>query len=210
LSRQVGSARRQESRWGVLLCVALWAPAAFGAPECSPELAKSLVDPEVLRALKHQCGEDDKTFAAAVATLNSLPPPAGPRIGLRQPPSQAGSVLRVVLESEVYFDLLESYPVNLGLRRLEELVQRMGDGFRIERVEVTGVADRNEVQLPGLRLAEQRAAFVGSYFVNAGLAPGVVWTASRRAVHADTPEGRARDRAAAIRVLMLRERRDGP
>ena len=189
----------------VFIGALLWGPQVQAQLVCTPEFAKSLDSPEVLRAVAEKCEDDTATFAAAIVTLNSLPPPRPPSLSFKQPVDHSRAN-RAILATELYYFMYESYPHPVGLKRLQELLAQMGTAFEVERVEVTGFQDPNEQHVPPFRVAEKRAEFIRKFFIAAGVPEGVLFLATRDPIHPDTVDGRARDRSASIRVVMLRER----
>lgn len=193
----------------VIVAVATSTALAQTASVCSAAHADSAATAEHYRNVKDMCDLETDGYARALYRLNTLPPPDGvPQLSLMTR-VEGLQVFRVVLEADVFFNWLEAYPIEIGLRKLEELVARLNAGFAIERVEVVGSMDPVESELPSIRVAERRVDFLRKYFIAAGVEPARVVVATRNPTHANTPEGRARDRSAALRVVMLRQRAGG-
>lgn len=113
---------------------------------------------------------------------------------------------RATLEMDVFFNFLESYPPDIAFEKLGTLIERMGTGFAIERIQVTGSFSPDEREASRFDVARSRSLLVRDYLVAAGVAADKISLTARSPNQANTPEGRARDRVAEVRVVMWRER----
>lgn len=172
---------------------------------CGTQRAELATTTSQLRDIKDICDIYTDGYARALHRLNTFPLPDNlPKVTLRrQIPNVQMS--RVVLEADVFFNLLESYPIDIGLTKLAELVGRINDGFLIERLWIVGSVDPRELKMPSLQVASHRADFLRKYFTAAGVDPARISVDVRGPTHEDTLQGRARDRSIALRVVMLRQ-----
>lgn len=193
---------------------ALWVGTAFAGAQaqgggdglCTLSQVSAAHDAASLRVIMENCEDRTEVLAQAALKLNELPIPPVRKLSMA-PVVPGAEFERVRLEADVFFRVLEAYPVPEAFTKLDELVQRMNTGTRVETIRVVGGQDLNERQLPSFKLAAQRAEFVRRYFQAAGWpvdAPVVVM--ARAPQQPDTPLGRARDRSAAVSVDVLRQR----
>ncbi len=147
--------------------------------------------------------DDMYLFIALTDKLNSLPGPQAPRVVLR-PLTGDGQITRVRYEADTYFFLFESYPTDVAMAKLNQLLGVMGNAFVIESVTLTGSVDPIEQKVKGAALARARAERVKDYLQSAGLDSGThIVVQTREPKSEDTPEGRARDRVTEIVVQAL-------
>lgn len=156
-----------------------------------------------LRDIKSSCGSETAAHAAAEQRLNNLEIPLQDIPQVIQRHQIAGApASRVVYEADVFFYFFEAYPPDIGLQKLADLVDRINTGFATERIEVIGFTDPVE---NSESLANQRADFLRRYFIAAGLEPNLITIRVGKPRHENTLEGRARDRSASLRVVMLQQ-----
>jgi hypothetical protein len=160
---------------------------------------------ERLRDVIRRC-PDERTQTQALYALNDLPAPA-PLIPLSLKPRQGHAyVERVALEVPVYFSVLESYPPDEALVKLSQLLERVNQGFAVDRVTLRSAMDLSEVALPGVDLARQRGELMRQYFVAAGFDPTALVVEHSVPREGHTIYGRALNRVVDIRVEFMRER----
>lgn len=197
-------------RCGALVALALLAacaapPMPNDASNCSESALADAATPGSLRTLVELCSSS-RVAALALRKLNALAPSPLGRLSLRQPSSSA-TAERVVLEVDLYFNPLESYPPDAALEKLESLLARVNQGYSIESLRIVGGGESAQEGGAAADLARRRADFVRAFLVRAGLPETVSIQAT-----ADTPsaavdaEGRARARVASVQVAVLRNR----
>lgn len=172
---------------------------------CSTAYADSLATAQGFRSILEMCDLHSDGYARALYRLNTLAPESTPRLALRARMENV-PVERAVLEADVFFYWLQSYPPDVALKKPSELVSRMNKGFGIEQVQVLASMDPVEAELPALLIAERRGEFLKRYLIAAGVPAPLVVTSTRAPSHSNTAEGRARDRSVALRVVLLRQR----
>ena len=176
-----------------------------GAKICDRIHAEVASDFSQLREVMDRCGFDADAFVLALRKFNRLGPPTGVKQISLRPLGGGEQVFRVRYEADVFFNLLEAYPHPVAFEKLADLTNRISEGFEVVGVEIIGSADPHELELEGMMLDARRAEFLQRYLEAAGIRPDRIWTSSRGPTHENTPEGRARDRSAMIRVEILRE-----
>jgi TonB family protein len=179
-------------------------PNPSGIGNCERIYAESVSKVSQLRDVLDRCEFNTDAYALALFKLNHLPPPQGiPKLSLQQR-STVAPVSRARYEAEIFFNLFETYPPVPAFARLDKLIDKVSEGFDIERIEIDGSCDRHECELVEMKLATRRADFVKTYLIAAGVDPARIHNEPRDPSHANTPEGRALDRVASVKVLVLR------
>lgn len=182
------------------------APVPSPRADCSVDRVQSAESATEVRGLATRCGDNVVVYGQALSKLNRLPPPAGgPQLRLR-PAVATAHAQRATLEMDVFFNFLESYPPDIAFEKLATLVERMGTGFAIERVQVTGSFDPEERAASSFDVARYRSLFLRDYLVAAGVGADKIAVTARAPNKPNTPEGRARDRVAEVHVVLWRER----
>lgn len=159
-----------------------------------------------LQSVMDRCDWDSEAFVLALRKLNRLPPPAGLQpVALKQY-VDGRRIFRTTYEIDVFFDLLQSYPHPLAFAKLAQLIEKMGTGYEVSRIEITGYADPNEHdELADMALDSRRADFMRQYFMAVGVPAARIVVSTGMPRHDNNAQGRARDRSAAVRVLGLRQ-----
>lgn len=196
----------------IAFAFAAWClPGHAAASVCSAAYADSLVAAQDFRNVMDMCDIGSDGFARALYHLNALPPPSsGPRISL-QPSVTGGGESQAILEADIFFNWLETYPPEAGLTRLANLVASINRGYLLGEIQITASMDETEGRLSSLQIAHRRAEFVRSYFAAAGApAADIVVFTKAPGQRGDTAERRARDRVASIKVTTIRQRMPWP
>ncbi len=174
------------------------------ANKCSLALVDAAHDAGSLRQVSKQCALNSELHAQAVSKLNELPPKLFRKLTLQQVAGVAEAD-RLRYEIEVFFNFLEAYPPDIAFEKLDQLIGKLNEMSRIESISVVGSVDPVEARFVDYDTALKRAEFVKRYFAAAG-ATVAIDVSTRSATHQDTPEGRSRDRTAAVVVVGLRAR----
>ena len=172
-------------------------PASCGDPLLAQ--AKSARD---LRAIKDRCPQDLDAQAKALARLNALPP-SPVRSAAPGQANVPGQMERVTWELDSFFYVLEGYPPEEALAKLEDLVGRISATHKVEAVSVIG---RREAAEPA-SLAQARAEFIRDYLARAGIPVALITVSTTPPADAATPEARALSRSVRTRLVVVRQKR---
>ncbi|MGA0569399.1 OmpA family protein [Variovorax sp. VNK109] len=173
---------------------------------CDRIYAEIAETPHDLQAVLDRCSWNTDGFVLALSKINRLPPPAGLKPISLAPTSNAGKTVGVTLEIDVFFYLLQSYPLPTAFTRLEQLTSHLSGFNEISRVEIVGYFDENERrEAPRMALNLRRAEFIRQYLEAVGIPPNAITLTIGTPRHPNTVEGRARDRSVAIKMYVWRE-----
>ena len=139
---------------------------------------------------------------AALEKLDASPMPADVPHWMPMPANERTRFNRVTLEADVFFDYAEAYPGPEAFKHLADLARRMWKAHDIELITLSSSADAYEVRDRPVDIAAARSAAIRRYLIAAGVDPHRVVAGVQPADHADTTEGRARDRCTRIKLLM--------
>jgi len=169
---------------------------------CPPRLLEGTPSVTALREAAYLCRQDRDTYASVLELLQKAAPTS--RLKVEQTPIATGPIRGVRWELDVYFNAFDAWIPDLALRRLDDLAVRMGLMFDVQRLMLTtrtnGIEDASS---NGDLLARHRAEQVLHYLMSTGIDLRKVRVEIVRAsaTHADTAEGRARDRVVEVRVM---------
>lgn len=170
--------------------------------DCPPRVLDGEPGMAALREAASLCPQDRATYAAVLKRLQQVAPAS--KLKVAQTLIVDGPIQGVTLETAVYFDAFDAWLPDLTLPRLDDLAVRMGRMFDVQRLLLTARTNRIEdATANGDLLARHRAEQVLRYLQSTGIDLRAVRieTVSAAATHADTVEGRARDRVVEIRVI---------
>jgi hypothetical protein len=196
--------RRRAARAALLLALASAACVTRAQGGCTPDDLDRATTPELARALSMRCENTPSIRFRALDKLNAMPLPADiPAFAEKS--LGTGSIERASFAMDVFFGLDEAYPIPIGLDKLAELVERIGGIGVIDAITISSSENAME-QGASTDVAVLRTDFVRRYLVAAGIDANRIHGMQQNPDHADTTEGRARDRCARIQVFMHRAR----
>jgi hypothetical protein len=167
------------------------------------DIAQTATD---FQSIMDRCDWDTDGFALALRKLNRLPPPAGLKPIALKSYANGRSIFRATYEIDVFFHLLQSYPHPLAFAKLEQLVDKMNEGYEVRRVEIIGYSDPIELEeLANMALDSRRADFMRQYFLAVGVPADRITVTTNIPRHDNSAQGRARDRSVAIKVHAFRQ-----
>jgi hypothetical protein len=174
---------------------------------CSPLALQLASKPVLAHGLAMRCAGDLGVYRAAIDKLNAMPLPADvPQVSLQREDDRFPSE-NVGLAADVFFYLDEAYPSPIALEKLAELVRRVGEGYRIDRVLISSSENAIERDPVASDVARLRSDFMTRYFIAAGIPHQRIFASEQAPDHEDSVEGRARDRCARVIVNVRRTKR---
>jgi len=201
----MGAPRWRAARAALLLTLASAAACgAWAQRGCTPDDLDRASTPDLARALSLRCVDTPSIRFKALDKLNAMPLPADIPV-FAEKSLGAGSIERASFAANVFFDLDVAYPIPIGLNKLAELVERISGIGVIDSITISSSENAME-QGASTDVAMLRTDFVRRYLVAAGIDADRIHGAQQNPDHADTAEGRARDRCARVQVFMHRAR----
>ena len=181
-------------------------PVPKGAGICDREYAQISDTPADLQSMLDRCDWNTDGFVLALRKLNRLTPPVGLKPLVLRPRVDGRPVLAATYAMDVFFNPVQAYPHPLAFAKLEQLVEKISQGYEVKGIEIVGYADPNERQeLGSMELDSKRAEFLRKYFIAVGVQPERLKTSVSTPRHGNTDTGRARDRSVEIKVYVLRQ-----